>query len=85
MTPYTQSALIGSLGILFKNFFPPVLLKNKRHTSVYKFKAYIQHHGLTYIYCDMMTTVGSANIHLLIRYNKKEKERKKRKRKKFSL
>lgn len=40
------------------------------------FKAYsIQHHCLIYIYRKMMTTVGSANIHHLFRYNKKKKEK----------
>ena len=26
----------------------------------------VQHNGLIYIYCEMITTIGSTNIHLLL-------------------
>ena len=58
------------------SFFPPVLLRNNWHISLHKFKAYIEHDDLISIYCKMITTVGSADIHLLIYRQQKRKERK---------
>ena len=58
------------------SFFPPVLLRNNWHIALHKFKAYIEHDDLISIYCKMITTVGSADIHLLIYRQQKRKERK---------
>lgn len=44
-----------------------------------------QHDGLIYRYCETMTSVGSANIHLLVEIQEKLKKEEKKKGKGFLL
>ena len=45
----------------------------------------VQHNGLIYIYCEMITTIGSTNIHLLLQTQYVEEKGEKNKGKIFSL
>ena len=78
-TPWRQKASHGAdlndpnktyfLFFNFKIYFITftALLGNKWHTSLYKFKAYTTT-VLIDMYWEMITTVGSVNIHLLIHH-----------------
>ena len=65
MTPIRPNFLFFNFKIYFITF--PVLFGNNWHTSLCVFKAYSMA-ILIDVYCEMITTVGSAKIHLLIHH-----------------
>lgn len=63
-TQFSNGSRVVSLHKIFFSF--PVLLQYIWHISLYTFKVCVQHDGLTYTHCEMITTITSVNMHNLI-------------------
>ena len=59
------------------HIFFPVLLRNNWYTNCTRFR-HVQHDGLIYRYCEMMTTGVQLTAIFSYRYNKKKKKEKRR-------